>query len=275
MTILHMLLLALIQGITEFLPISSSGHLILLPLLTPLPDQGPLMDVAVHVGTLLAVILYFWRDSLGLLVAGAGVMGVPQARQTERQQQYIKLLWSLIIATLPIVIFGTLLVKSGLLTSLRSASVIATTSIIFGLLLWWADRKDSFKSMDRLGIKSALIIGLSQIIALIPGTSRSGITMTAARSLGFDRKTAARFSMLLSIPTILAAGVLAGYEMVQLGTAVDWATAMTVAGMAFVFAIVAIHFLLKWLETRTMGIFVIYRVLLGLGLFALVGAGKL
>lgn len=281
MSYLHLLILALIQGITEFLPISSSGHLILLPTLTTLPDQGHLMDVAVHVGTLMAVLIYFWRDTKGLSLAAIAVLGIRPARQALAKQKayhgtdYTKLFWALVIATLPIIIFGSLLVKSGMVDLLRTAEVIAATSIIFGLLLYVGDRRIVSRSLGTLGVKSALMIGVSQIIALIPGTSRSGITMTTARFLGFDRETAARFSMLLSIPTILAAGVLGTLSIIEKGEAFIVTDALIGAGLSFVFALMAIHFLMRWLATKSMTLFVVYRVALGLVLFALLGMGIL
>lgn len=276
MSLFHILLVALIQGITEFLPISSSGHLVLLPTLTSLPDQGHLIDVAVHAGTLLAVMLYFWRDVRGLALVPVALIGIRPAQNFLDQSQhasgteYRKLFWALVIGTLPVVIMGTVLVKTGLIDLIRTAEVIAFTSIVFGLLLWFADRKPASKSLDKVGIKAALLIGLAQVIALIPGTSRSGITMTAARFLDFDRATAARFSMLLSIPTLLAAGVLGAYEITQQDDSFIMRDALVAAGLAFIFALMAIHFLMRWLATRSMTIFVVYRVLLGLLLLGLI-----
>ncbi len=267
MGLLHILIVALVQGITEFLPISSSGHLILIPALTGYEDQGLLIDVAVHVGTLVAVLLYFWRDTRGLFLAFLAAAGLGFARRSIADTRYRQLFWALVIGTLPVVVFGFVFYASGLSSMLRSINVIATTSIIFGLLLYWADKRGAReRTMNDLKLKDGLYIGLAQILALIPGTSRSGITMTAGRYLGFERKDAARFSMLMAIPAILAAGSLAGIELIQKGMDGVLLDAMMAAALAFVAALGAIHFLMKWLARSNMTIFVIYRVLMGLGL---------
>ncbi|NVJ97328.1 MAG: undecaprenyl-diphosphate phosphatase [Alphaproteobacteria bacterium] len=276
MTALHIFVLAIVQGITEFLPISSSGHLILVPALTGWPDQGLTMDVSVHVGTLAAVLLYFRDDTKGLTLAGLGAIGIAPARKATEDTIYGKLFWALVIATIPAVVAGLALKTSGAMDLMRGAAVIATTSIFFGLLLYVADKKGATeKALDRMAIKPALIVGFAQVLALIPGTSRAGITMTAARYLGFGRQEAARFSMLLSIPTILGAGVLLGKDIAESDDPVIWADAAIGAGLSCLAALAAIHFLMKWLERANMTVFVVYRVLLGLGLFALIGTGTI
>ncbi|WP_286829161.1 MULTISPECIES: undecaprenyl-diphosphate phosphatase [Kordiimonas] len=276
MTALHLFVLAIVQGITEFLPISSSGHLILVPALTGWPDQGLAMDGAVHVGTLVAVLLYFREDTKGLFLAALGAVGIAPARRAVADTIYAKLFWALVIATIPAVIFGFAVKISGLADLMRGAAVIATTSIVFGLLLWVADKKGATeKALDRMAVKPALIIGFAQVLSLIPGTSRAGITMTAARYLGFGRQEAARFSMLLSIPTIIGAGVLLGKDVAESGDPVIWIDAAIGAGLSCLAALAAIHFLMKWLERANMTIFVVYRVLLGIGLFALIGTGAI
>ncbi len=276
LTALHIFVLAIVQGITEFLPISSSGHLILVPALTGWPDQGLMMDVSVHVGTLVAVLLYFREDTKGLFLAALGAVGIAPARRAVADTIYAKLFWALVIATIPAVIFGFAVKVSGLADLMRGAAVIATTSIVFGLLLYVADKKGATEKMlDRMAVKPALIIGFAQVLSLIPGTSRAGITMTAARYLGFGRQEAARFSMLLSIPTILGAGVLLGKDVADSGDPVIWVDAAISAGLACLAALAAIHFLMKWLERANMTIFVVYRVLLGVGLFALIGTGTI
>jgi undecaprenyl-diphosphatase len=275
-TALHLFVLAIVQGITEFLPISSSGHLILVPALTGWPDQGLAMDGAVHVGTLVAVLLYFREDTKGLFLAALGAVGIAPARRAVADTIYAKLFWALVIATIPAVIFGFAVKISGLADLMRGAAVIATTSIVFGLLLWVADKKGATeKALDRMAVKPALIIGFAQVLSLIPGTSRAGITMTAARYLGFGRQEAARFSMLLSIPTIIGAGVLLGKDVAESGDPVIWIDAAIGAGLSCLAALAAIHFLMKWLERANMTIFVVYRVLLGIGLFALIGTGAI
>lgn len=267
MPLLHLFILALVQGITEFLPISSSAHLVLVPVLTGWPDQGLLLDVAVHVGTLVAVLVYFHRDTRGLTLAALGSFGVAPARRAVAGTRYSALFWALVLATLPVVIVGLGLKLMDLHEAMRSAYVIAFTSIIFGLLLYWADQRMArHKTMNTMTLKPALMIGLAQILALIPGTSRAGITMTAGRALGFNRIDAARFSMLLAIPTILAAGALGAVELIQEGLDGQWRDALIGAGFAFLAALVSIHFLMRWLERASMTIFVVYRVVLGIGL---------
>ncbi len=276
MTIVQLILLALVQGITEFLPISSSGHLVLVPALTGWPDQGLLMDVAVHVGTLVAVLLYFWRDTKGLALAGFGSIGIKPARRLVEGTPYLKIFWALVIGTIPMVIVGGLMVATDASDMLRSAEVIATTSIVFGILLYIADKRgDSHKTTDDITIKPALLIGLAQVLALIPGTSRAGVTMTASRLLGFSRTESARFSMLLSIPAIIASGTATGLKAMEEATAAQLGDAAIGAVLSCVAALVAIHFLMRWLTHASMTVFVVYRVLLGLGLFALIGAGIL
>ncbi len=259
---LQLVVLALVQGLTEFLPVSSSGHLALVPLLSDWPDQGLKIDVAVHVGTLLAVLVYFWRD-VGVMLAGAGRLltgrGGPGARMVVH----------LIIATIPVVIAG-LLLKDLIESGLRNLEVIAWATLGFGLLLGLADRVGmTVRRVEHMTWGDALILGLAQALALIPGTSRSGITMTAARFLGYERPEAARFSLLMSIPTITAAGLLVGLDLYEMG---DWAItreALIAAGLAMVSALAAVALMMAWLRHAGFLPFVIYRVLLGLGLLAI------
>jgi undecaprenyl-diphosphatase len=270
---MHLLIIAIVQGITEFLPISSSGHLILIPELTDWPDQGLLIDVAVHVGTLGAVLAYFWRDTRGLFLAAVGAMGLQSARRRTAGSHYPRLLWLLILATIPVILAGLLFVGLGVSDALRRADVIGTTSIVFGLALYWVDQRClAEKDLKSLNWRAALVVGLVQIMALVPGTSRAGITMTAARGLGFGRAEAAHFSMLLAIPTILAAGTLGAYELVTTGPVGAIKEAVFAAGLSFLTAMGAIHFLMRWLERASMTIFVVYRVVLGVGLLAWVYA---
>jgi undecaprenyl-diphosphatase len=259
MPLLHLVLLALVQGITEFLPISSSGHLILVPHITGWSDQGLIIDAAVHVGTLGAVIIYFWRDMLAMTI-GAGELVRGRMSDGARLALYI------VAATIPVVIAG-LLLKDIVETQLRSVEIIAWTTLIFGVALWAADRFcERQRRLGSLNLPHALIIGIAQAIALIPGTSRSGITMTAARALGYERTDAARFSMLLSIPTIIGAGVLVGRDLVKAGDLALGADAAIAAGLSFVAALAAIALLMRWLTFATFTPFAVYRVLLGIGL---------
>lgn len=261
MTLFQLLMVAIIQGITEFLPISSSGHLILLPELTGTPDQGLAIDVAVHVGTLLAVVLYFWPD---VRIAAHGLTRLAQ-RKVDTQGAFLAL--CLITATIPALIVGLAIRMSGLDEALRSAAVIGWTMLIFGLVLYWADRRGATdRTADRWTIKHAGLMGLAQCLALIPGTSRSGITITAARSLGYEREGAAKLSMLMSIPVILASGVVLGVDVV--GNA-NWAVlrdAVLAAAFAFIAALAALVLMMRLLRSVSFTPYVIYRVFLGIGL---------
>lgn len=266
MGLTYLFILALVQGITEFLPISSSAHLVLLPAFIGHQDQGLLLDVAVHVGTLLAVLVYHWRD---LLDMGLSVIDWRNpARRASRQ-----LVKFLVIATIPTVLCGFLLylfIPDGI----RSLPVIAATTLVFGLLMWIADVKGGVeKEMSQMTFKSALYIGLAQILALIPGTSRSGITITAARFLGFNRVDAARFSFLLSIPTIAGAGVIGACGLAETGDISLWREAILAAALSFVSALVVIHLMIKWLKSFSLLPFVIYRLVLGGVLVALMLSG--
>ncbi|MHA1538239.1 MAG: undecaprenyl-diphosphate phosphatase [Alphaproteobacteria bacterium] len=261
MPLFHILVLAMVQGITEFLPISSSAHLILVPKINGWPDQGLAFDVAVHVGTLGAVAVYLWRD------VGSIFAGLYQATR-RRFSPGLRLLGVLIVATIPVGIIG-FLVEKYVGDGLRSVQLIAWASIGFGLLLYVVDRISlTVNRMEHVGIGAAIIIGLAQVLALIPGTSRSGITMTAARMLGYERTDAARFSMLMSIPVILAAGLLKGYKIykaedVQLGL-----DALIGGAIAFVAALIAIAAMMSWLKKASFTPFVIYRIILGFVLLA-------
>ncbi|WP_271271363.1 undecaprenyl-diphosphate phosphatase [Aliamphritea hakodatensis] len=259
---LQIITLALIQGLTEFLPVSSSAHLILPSQLLNWEDQGLAFDVGVHIGSLAAVMFYFRKDIWSMLKAwlvtctgrSAGADG--------------KLAWLVILATLPAVIAG-LMLSSLVDTYGRSILVIAGTTLIFGGLLWWADRnRTEQRQLTDITLKDALYIGFSQAIALIPGTSRSGITMTTGLMLGFDRQSAARFSFLLSIPVILGAGVFKGMDLMATGTADQWEMILAGTVLAAISALSCIHLFLKWLDRIGMGPFVIYRMLLGVTLLA-------
>lgn len=257
MSMLQLFVLALVQGITEFLPISSSGHLILVPEMTSWPDQGLAMDVAVHVGTLGAVMLYFRSDVLRLAQGGLGYVGL-QAPAEDR-----RLFGHLVIATIPVVLAGLGLKLSGYDEALRSPLVIAAASIGFGIVLYGIDMLCARRRIvSGMTGGHAIALGLAQVLALIPGASRAGTTMTAARALGYTRPEAARFSMLMSIPTILAAGALLGLDVLEGGEALG-VDALIGAALSFVSALAAIHFLMKWLEGASMTIFVVYRVALG------------
>ncbi len=261
MDLIQLIILALLQGFTEFLPISSSAHLILLPILTGWKDQGLVYDVAVHFGSLFAVVWYFREDIKKVLFAWfSSVLG---GEKTEDSH----LGWAVIIGTIPAVIVG-LILKDYIETTLRSPLVIATTTIVFGLLLWYADRTAShIRTEKTLSVKDALFIGLAQAIALIPGTSRSGITMTAGLMLGLTRQAAARFSFLLSIPIILAAAGLKSKDLFTGEVTMDWFGLGFVTLLSALSAYLCIYFFLKLINQIGMLPFVIYRLLLGGFLF--------
>ena len=255
---IQILILAAVQGITEFLPVSSSGHLILVPKFTGLVDQGLMMDVAVHVGTLLAVMLYFWRD----------IIGMTRSLDRRKVDNEFWLFFKLILATLPVIVAGYL-VNHYIGADLRTLEIIGWATLIFGILLYASDKLNmTVCNIDHISFFGAFFIGLMQVVALIPGTSRAGITMTAARFLGVDRQDAARFSLLLSIPTIAGAGALKGYELYKSGNQVLFNDVITVAGLSFLFALAAISLLMAWLRRANFTPFVIYRILLGGGLIS-------
>jgi undecaprenyl-diphosphatase len=264
MDIIQIVALALLQGLTEFLPISSSAHLILLPLILGWQDQGLAFDVAVHVGTLSAVIFYF-RKTLRT-ISQDWFKSVAQ-KQTVGES---KLAWAVLFGTIPVGLAGFLL-GDFIETALRSPLVIAATTIIFGLLLGWADwHGKQLRTEHQLTWKDVLIVGIAQAVALIPGTSRSGITMTAGLILGLNRRAAAHFSFLLSIPVIVLAGGLKTIELIQSNLETDWFAIVTGAALSAISAYICIHLFLKLLEKIGMWPFVLYRVLLGailVGLF--------
>jgi len=257
MDFVQIIALALLQGLTEFLPISSSAHLILLPILANWQDQGLAFDVAVHVGTLAAVIYYF-RRTLRTLINDWWQSVVQRQRVGESH-----LAWAVGFGTIPVGLAG-LLLGDVIETALRSPLVIAVTTILFGLLLGWADWQGKRQRQEQqIGWKDVLFIGLAQAVALIPGTSRSGITMTAGLMLGLTREAAARFSFLLSIPVILLAGGLKTRDLVQSTLSVDWTALISGAVFSAISAYICIFLFLKMLERIGMWPFVIYRLILG------------
>lgn len=278
------MMLSALQGITEFLPVSSSGHLILLSKLTPFPDQGLEMDIAVHVGSILAVMLYFARDiydmACGLVsdvfkkfpgmqkfflhvFAGTGSKNFI----INRLPQYnAKLFWLLVVGTIPAVAFGLALHSYGM-EWLRNTRIIGWNILLFGLLLGWADcHFASNRSLEEMSFKDALLIGLAQCLAMIPGTSRSGITITVSRMLKINRRQAAKFCMLLSIPAISGAGLLVAAELYQSGNWQNLTLMEYGIGYSFIASLAAIFVMMKWLKNYTFLPFVIYRVVLGGGL---------
>ena len=263
MTDLHAVWLAAVQGFTEFLPISSSAHLILLPRLLGWIDQGLAFDVAVHVGSLAAVLFYFRHDLVPMTRDwGLTLAGRPNT-------EHSKLAWAVIIGTIPLGIGGILL-KAAVGGELRSPLVIATTTIVFGLLLGWADFVGKRERDEHsLSWKDALLIGASQVLALIPGTSRSGITITTGLLLGLSRTAAARFSFLLSIPAILLPGMFLGMDLVESTEPVHWRSFIIGTVCSAVFAYLCIRLFLALIQRVGMMVFVAYRLVLGMFLFYL------
>lgn len=268
---LQAVFLALVQGLTEFLPVSSSAHLILTSKVLGWQDQGLAFDVAVHVGTLSAVVIYFRKEVYEMITAWFSSIfgGKPSANS--------RLAWAVIWGTIPVGLFGLFLEAFDIVDLyLREIWVIATTTIVFGLLLAVADRRYKNISADttlkdeyQLSWKDVFTIGCAQALALIPGTSRSGVTMTAAALLGFSRTAAARYSFLLSIPAIVLPGGLKGYQMVSDGVEFDWSFLILGVVVSALSALACIHLFLKWLEKIGFMPFVWYRMALGIGLFVL------
>lgn len=265
MDLLQIIVLAVVQGLSEFLPISSSGHLILVPHFLGWPDQGLAFDVAVHVGTLIAVALYF-RHQLGLMIRDSLASIV--TRRTTRDS---RLAWGVLVGTIPVGLAG-LTFADVIEAHLRSPLFVAGTLSFFGILLWLADRRGR-KQRDEfsLSLSDVLLIGCAQALALMPGTSRSGVTMTAALALGLTRSAAARFSFLLAIPGIAMAGAYEGLKLALSDAPVDWSAMALGAGMAAASGYACIHFLIRFIERIGMLPFTLYRLLLAIvivGVFA-------
>ena len=253
---LEVLVLALLQGATEFLPISSSAHLILAPVLLGWEDQGHAFDVAVHVGTLLAMLSYFRRE------LGAMLRAVMAGETPESESARYLAAW-LVVATIPIVSVGAAMF-SVVSTDLREVQLIAWMTLGFGILLWVADAQGSrARTEEQLRWSDAVWIGSAQCLALVPGVSRAGIVMTAALVLGLQRTAAARVAFLLAIPTIAAAGALSLQKSLHVTQAVDWGALILGAVIAGISAWLCIHFFLRLIERIGMMPFALYRVVLG------------
>ena len=256
MTPLQALVLGVVQGLTEFLPVSSSGHLILVPAFLGWPDQGLAFDAAVHLGTALALICYFARE-LGRI--GIGTLG---GRRLD-----VRLAAAILVGTVPAAIAGVLLERA-IETRLRSTVVVAVSTIGWGLVLWWADRQAARAHVTELqdvGIRRSLAIGCAQVLALVPGTSRSGVTLSAGLFAGLDRPTGARFAFLLGLPITAGAGLLKTVSLARHGLDAAGTTALALGLLAsFAAGLAAVWFLVRYLQRRTLAVFVVYRVALGL-----------
>ncbi|KRS20390.1 UDP-diphosphatase, partial [Alishewanella sp. WH16-1] len=254
MSALYAIFLGILQGITEFLPISSSAHLILAPLVTGQVDQGLAFDLAVHMGTLLAVLLYFRRDVFNLTTDSLAAL----ARRQHVGQSPLAL--AVVLGTIPACIAGLLLLDL-IDTHLRSVAVIFVTTLVFGILLGFADvTAKAERDLSTLTLKDALLVGLTQAVSLIPGTSRSGATITAGLLLGLTRQAASRFSFLLAIPITFLAASVKLLEVISTDAAsIDWLVFAIGTFTAFITALAAIHFFLAWLNRFGMWPYVIYR----------------
>lgn len=257
MELSHIIWLALVQGLTEFLPVSSSAHLILVPKLLEWEDQGLAFDVAVHLGTLIAVLTYFRQDVVQLFFAWVRSM------RPGNMSPEARLAWGVILGTIPAGLVG-LAFKDYIEVYLRSPLVIAATTIIFGLLLWYADKRSRLvRDEYTLTWRDFLVIGGAQAMALIPGTSRSGITITAGLLLGLTREASARYSFLLSIPIIVLSGLGVSKDLIESPLPVEWGTLAIGTFVAAISAFVCIHYFLAFINKVGMTPFVIYRLLLG------------
>ena len=258
MDTIHIFWLSILQGLTEFLPVSSSGHLIIFSKFTPFPDQGLALDVAVHVGSILAVMIYFSEDLWKIFKGLLKTYFIPSFKNPGA-----KLFWLIVIGTVPVVIVGLLLKEHGM-EWLRNTRIIGWTILGYGILLFIADKFGlTIRKIEHLRPLDAFLIGCAQCLALIPGTSRSGITVTMARFLSMERREAAKFSMLLSIPAIIAAACLVALEIYQQGDMTVFIEAIDGITYSFIASILAIYVVMWWLKKSTFLPFVIYRIILG------------
>lgn len=256
MNIFQSLILSIIQGITEFLPISSSAHLILTSEVLKFPMQGLLFDVMLHAGTLFAIILYFRKDMQKLFMSGLRLC-------VGKFDESTHLLFSLVLATIPAVILGTVITTLDI--EFRDTTLMAVNLMGFGLVMYFVDREcASSRSFEQLSYKDALVIGLFQALALIPGVSRSGICLTGGRLLKIRRVDAARFSMILSIPTIIAATVKTTWDAYKTNSLVFDHNIVVAIFVTFLVGYMSIGWLLKWLGRFTLAPFAIYRFILGI-----------
>ncbi|MGE4335294.1 MAG: undecaprenyl-diphosphate phosphatase [Pigmentiphaga sp.] len=257
MDLVHVLVLAIVQGVTEFLPVSSSAHLVLAPVLLGWPDQGLSFDVALHLGSLFAIFSYFRHDIFNM--AGAWVDSVRHRRLSPNG----RLAWAVLLGTIPVglagLLFGPLIAHY-----LRSPVVLAWSMIVFGIILAWADwRSHAERTVEQITWRDVVWIALAQAVALIPGTSRSGITLTAGLFVGLSRQAAARFSFLLAIPVIVLASLLQFKELTESPEVIDW-TALAVGTVASAIAsYLCIKLFLAFIQRIGVMPFVIYRIVLG------------
>lgn len=273
MSIIQLIIISLIQGITEWLPVSSSGHVLLASNLFGFGTRDELLiNVMAHVGTLFAVLLYFWKDIFRAVQGGFELVASPVTRKPHSENARLAVLILVSIPVAVALIFASEVVLSDTMQeNLRSVWTVAATTLIFGIALWWADTKaPNAKDIKEMSIVHAAIIGATQAVAAIfPGTSRSGITMTAARWFGYERVEAARFSMLIGAPILAASGAYAVLELVTAEAGDGLATltdGLIVAGLSFVSGYVSIAVLMELLKRMSFLPFVIYRIFLAIAL---------
>ncbi|MDH4228744.1 MAG: undecaprenyl-diphosphate phosphatase [Nitrospirota bacterium] len=259
MTVVQAVVLAVVQALTEFLPVSSSAHLILVPKVFGWPDQGLTFDLIMHLGSLTAVVAYFRADLWAMLRGWTGSV----TRRPSHDVAAARLAWLVILATLPAVLAG-LAFGDLVETQARNPKLIAVTLAVFGLLLFAADRLGRrLRGVDAVGWRAALLIGIAQACALVPGVSRSGATMTAGMALGFTREAAARFSFLLSVPVITAGSLLHGVEVaLHGGNGVGLLPLLSGFVVAAACAYLCIAFFMRYILRHSLTVFVVYRLLL-------------
>ena len=249
---IEILILSIIQGVSEFIPVSSASHLILVSKYYAFANQNLLIDICLHLGSLLAIVLYFWKDLFNLI----------------RNKSFLT---KILIGTIPIIVVGYILFQTGIMDQIRSLEIIAWMSLIFGVLLYISDKSKINKKIDlNFNNKSAIFIGLFQVLALIPGVSRSGITITAARMLGFDRFDSAKISFFLAIPALGTASLLGIYNIYKVGSAeLNFLTIIAVI-FSFIFSYITIALFLNFIKKFSLNVFIIYRLILSLFLLYIV-----
>ncbi|MFN8146954.1 MAG: undecaprenyl-diphosphate phosphatase [Candidatus Nanopelagicales bacterium] len=268
MNYVEAVVLGIVQGLTEFLPISSTAHLRVVPQIFGWPDPGAAFTAVIQLGTMAAVLLFFWRDLVRIAVAWVRSLFTPSLRGGLDARMG----WYIILGTVPIAVFG-LLFKDQIETGARDLRIIGWVLILFGVILWLVDRvAPQTKDVEDLSLRDGLLFGLAQSFALIPGVSRSGSTITAGRALSYSREAAARFSFLLSIPAVVLSGL---FEARKLGDAggPQWGPTIVATLVAFVVGYAAIAWLLRWLASHSMLVFAVYRVVVGVLILALVYGG--
>ncbi|NTW55384.1 MAG: undecaprenyl-diphosphatase UppP [Chlorobaculum sp.] len=280
MNLFQAIILGIVQGLTEFLPISSSAHLRIIPEFMGMKDPGAAFTAIIQIGTLLAVMIYFIKDIIS--ISGAVISGIFKGKPLATDEARTG--WMIAVGTVPIVIFG-LLFKHEIETVLRSLYIVSASMIILALVLVVAEKHTANRARDgrrgkairEIGWTDAIIIGLAQAMALIPGSSRSGVTITGGLFRNLDRETAARFSFLLSLPSVFAAGMLELYEVRHdlLASTHDMLNIAAATVAAFIFGYLSIAFLINYLKRHSTGIFIVYRLALGIGLIVMISTGRL